>query len=146
MARALNIPLALGMLLVVALLAGCSFDWRMEFDNLFPCTWFKADIIFHYIGTVPVKAHPEIEFGVDSEWLENLWEEGDDFYARAYTAPNSPAPEWEEVELEGLQLEDCNLLMLEFWLHIPQDDDLRGVEGSFTATLELVQWNMYDEI
>ncbi|MBN1855954.1 MAG: hypothetical protein JW846_03270 [Dehalococcoidia bacterium] len=124
---------------------GQSFE--VKFNNLFPCVWFKADIVLHYIGSVPAKLSPTMEFGDESEWLAALWNmtSAPEFYMVAYKWEDAAGttPGWVMVDLEGLQLEYCDRVMIEWWIHVPQDNTLMNKTGGFTTTINMVQWNEY---
>jgi len=132
---------------VAACLQGSNQSFTVMFDNIFPCVWFKADIVLHYIGSIPAKLSPEMEFGADSGWLQELWEmdENPEFYGKAYKWEEIATGQfgWVPVDLEGLQLEYCDRIMLEWWLHLPQDNTLQNRSAEFTTTIDMVQWNEY---
>jgi len=138
--------------MLTSCLQGHNQSFEVVFDNLFPCTWFKADIILHYIGSVPARLLPSMVFSddPDSAWLEALWDMQVDpeFYMVAY---RGSIPEgaseivWEStpVDPEGLQMEFCDYLMIVWWLHIPQDNALMNKSARFTTTIGMVQWDKY---
>ena len=112
------------------------FDVDVIFDNLFPCIWFKADIVIEYTGTVPGKIN-DIVYGYDpvDDWIEPLIASGN-IYAVAYD------PAGNIVDL-GYQLHENDIIYVELYIHLPQEDYLMGLSGSFTATFIVVQWNEY---
>jgi len=126
---------------------GSNQSFTVKFDNIFPCVWFKADIVLHYIGSIPARLSPSMVFGDESDWLEALWNMGvePEFYMVAYKwiDDGTVTPGWYVVDLEGLQLEYCDRIMLEWWLHLPQDNTLQDRSAEFTTTIDMVQWNEY---
>jgi len=110
-------------------------DVEIIFDNLFPCIYMKADIDITYTGTVPGKIN-DIIFDYDPAcpWVFSLIEAGE-IYATARCD--------EKVVELGYQLHENDEIHIELWIHIPQDNDLMELSGSFTATFEVVQWNEY---
>jgi len=114
---------------------GGEYDVLVEFNNLFPCIWFKADIVIEYTGSVPGKINDiyyEATGGID--WITPLIASSD-IYATARC-------DGEVVEL-GYQLHEGDEIHIELWVHIPQNNDLMLKEAAFTASFEVVQWNEY---
>lgn len=112
------------------------FDVNVVFDNLFPCIWFKVDIVIEYTGTVPGRINDILySYTPENDWLEPLIISGD-IYATAKDASGNV------VEI-GYQLHENDLVFIELWIHIPQDNDLMLKSGAFTATFIVVQWNEY---
>jgi len=110
----------------------------VTYDNLFPCIWFKTDIEIKYTGSVPGKINDifyEVTEGDD--WITPLVIDGD-IYATARDEDGNI------VEL-GCQLHQNDLIFIELWVHIPQNNDLMLKEGSFEASFEVIQWNEYVE-
>jgi len=114
-------------------------DVNVYFDNLFPCTWFKADIIIKYTGSIPGRindiTYKYISNG-EGNWLYDLIESGD-IYATARC-------NGEVVDL-GYQLHENDEITIELWIHLPQQQDLQLRSGGFTASFEVVQWSEYPD-
>lgn len=111
-------------------------DVFVEFDNLFPCIWFKADIVIKYTGLIPGKINDIIySYTPEMDWLEPLIASGD-IYATARDEAGNV------VEI-GYQLHENDVIFIELWIHIPQDNDLMLKSGAFTATFIVAQWNEY---
>lgn len=130
-------------------IAGANQSYNVTFDNLFPCPDFCADIVIHYVGSVPARLSPEtvIPEGEDYDWLRNLWGT-ESFYMEAYRGSMNDTTgeiDWEDtpVDLEGLQLEYCDYVKIWWCIHIPQDNTLMNQRASFTTTIDMVQWNEY---
>jgi len=118
------------------------YDVDVIFDNLFPCIWFKADIVIKYTGSVPGKINDIIYSDPIAGWIEPLIA-GGHIYATARDE------EQNVVEL-GHQLHENDLIYIELYIHLPQywddgtpTDDLMLKSGGFTASFEVVQWNEY---
>ena len=145
----------------------------IEFSNLFPCIDFYVDVLFHYEGSIPVKinfADFDSVFGLggdNADWLHYLWnmhqiDSNFGIWVTAYRANadgtlilddnNEPIP----VDV-GTQLHYCDYVYLELHIHLPQwwDVDGDGIDeptdwlmlrnGGFTAHIEVIQWNEYEE-
>lgn len=118
-----------------AMLGTGDYDVEVVFVDLFPCIDFIADIEILYTGTVPGKINDiSFEVPVGYEWINELILSGD-IYATARC-------NGEVVEL-GYQLHEGDIIHIELHVHIPQDNDLMFLSGSFTASFEVIQWNEY---
>jgi hypothetical protein len=107
---------------------------EFTFTNLFPCQDFYVDMVLRYEGSVPGKVN-FAWIGSESEWLYALWDSGDIwFVARDATGA--------EVDL-GYQMHDGDLLFLELHVHIPQNNALMNLSGSFVGGLQVIQWNEF---
>jgi len=133
--------------------AGALIDDQVTvtYFNLFPSIDFIADILLHYEGSIPVKVNVANITSPD-QWMLGLCEQ---------YLPGDPAPPETGIWVvgyestidhtkgthipyaEGMQLHYCDYVLVEFIIHLPQDNDLMGLSGEFTATLEVVQWNEY---
>ena len=123
------------------------------YDNLFPCIDFKVDFLLHYDGSIPAKikvANP-VFTGDDAEFFNTL----------IWTLPDNP-PEnsycygemWTSdvygnkvdviPDLEGYQLHYCDYILIVITLHLAQDNALMNMDASFTAAIEVIQWNEYN--
>lgn len=112
------------------------YDVNVVFENLFPCIDFIADIEITYTGSVPGKINDiSFEVPVGYEWINELILSGD-IYATARDVNG------EVVEI-GYQLHKDDVIYIELHIHIPQDNSLMDLSGSFTATFEVMQWNEY---
>ena len=139
----------------------------IEFDNLFPCIDFYIDVLFHYVGSIPVKinyADFDTVFGDEGQepWLEILWDmyqnnpdAGFGIWITAYRADEEGTLliDYETGEYipvgVGTQLHYCDYVYLELHIHLPQywndepTDWLMNRDGGFTAHIEVIQWNEY---
>ena len=110
-------------------------DVDVYFENLYPCTWFKADFKINYTGTVPGRVNNiEYSYTPQNDWIDQLID-SNDIYA---TARHNGEP----VSI-GYQLHENDEITIELWIHIPQQQDLMLKSGSFTASFEVKQWNEY---
>ena len=109
---------------------------QMTFDNIFPTMEpIAADVLLHYTGSVPAHVvlleddvDPSIApYLVQTWWMLNATEE------------------WEETEIDGIQLHYCDLVYL--WVHLDPEllqdagKDAQGISGNFTKTVIVHQWN-----
>lgn len=110
------------------------FDVDFVFDNIYPCIFFKADFIVHYIGSIPVHLK-DISFEADP-WLEPYisWR------AYACTLEGDEYVKHEQVQI-GYQLHYCMYLYVDVIVKLPQDNSLQGLNGYFQGSLEVLQWD-----
>jgi len=115
-----------------------NYDVDFVFENIYPCIFFKADFIAHYIGSIPVHL-TGMTFNADP-WLEPYitW--------RAYSC------EWDEILEEfvigpqiqiGYQLHYCMYIYVEVIVKLPQDNNLQDLNGYFHGCLDVIQWDDY---
>ena len=115
---------------------GDDYDAMIVFDNLFPCKWFKAGIMIRYTGSIPGKIRKiEYNYNSENEWIETLIDSGD-FYIEIKDST-------ENVVDEGYQLHFNEEILIEFWLHLPQQQVLKSQSGDFSVSLEIMQWNEF---
>jgi len=113
------------------------FDVKVIFDNLFPCIWFKAGISIRYTGSIPGKISSiNYIYNSESNWIDALVS-NNDFYIHIKDSSDNI------VDL-GYQLHKNDEIFIEFCLHIPQQQELMNLSGSFTATFEIMQWNEFE--
>jgi hypothetical protein len=111
----------------------------MNYTNLFPCKWFKADFVIHYDGSIPAKLYADIlPDDTDSDWLLEL-----DNLLQVYKVEPDGAGGWIKGELvdQGHQVHKCNYTLWELSFHVPQSNDYQDRSGSFTARIGALQWN-----
>jgi hypothetical protein len=112
----------------------------ITYNNTFPTTSLVADIIVHYVGTVPAMVTANITSA--DQWLIDLWNGG---YAGAYGAIVNMTDGFDFiapiVELP-IQMHYCEYAKVWLWLDLPQDDTLMNRTGNFTATITATQWNL----
>lgn len=133
------------------------FDIKMIYDNLFPCIDFEADFIFHYDGSIPAKIDVAEIFPITGiDFLTYLWDypvPGFGAWVEAYRAYPIPADYetydeitgWdfgEQVDV-GYQLHQCDFVYVKLTIHLPQENDLQGLEGTFGGKIGVIQWNEY---
>ena len=121
-------------------------DVDFTFWNLFPCVWFYADFIFHYTGSIPVKIN-DIVFNFPGGIWDGYLEYDVVMYEAFYDAANNEYTWDDTVEIGlGWQMENCDYVYVEVWVHIIQLEgvnDLQGQTCDFDGSIELVQWNEY---
>ena len=120
---------------------GSEADVVFEFDNIFPCVDFCADVLIHYTGTVPAIVTADID--TDDAWLAELWNEG---HAKA-VAYWSDEDGTQGRVIEGpIQMHNCDYVIVKLCVKLPQDNNLQGLEGSFSGWIGAIQWNKADEM
>ena len=104
--------------------------FTVTFDNIFPNNIFYADVVFHYIGSIPVKIE---SFDID------------------ISGDLAPYVYWEAQHVGtgediGIcdQIHYCNSIHLDIICEIPQDNALQGLQGSGTVSIVLKQWDEVD--
>jgi hypothetical protein len=137
------------------------YDVDFIYDNLFPCIDFEADLIIHYAGSIPAIVDTAEIFS-DDVWLQELWAmyQADPaagfgawveaYHIQGFNATGAPTDNineivsWQmgpEVDPEGLQLHYCDYIYIKVVIHLPQDNDLQGLTGTFTGKIGVIQWN-----
>jgi len=106
-----------------------TYDVKMEWNNIFPCIDFMADIKVHYLGSIP---------GFVS--VNNLeWDAG--------FVQFIPYVTWQYYDSDGnvitefpIQMHYCDTIHIIVTIHLPQDDDLQGQHGEFWFDINAIQW------
>lgn len=111
----------------------------MTFDNIFPTGMIPivADVVLHYAGSVP--AHVV--------YTEEFW--GDDdlspYLVQTWFIWDRDLQEWIRTPMADIQLHFCDLLKLEVYLDPMALQlagwDAQGLNGGFTKTIFVHQWN-----
>ncbi len=108
----------------------------MFFNNVFPtCVPWKADAQLHYVGTVPGRITAvDIETTEEDSWLKDYL-----VIVMKYL-PGGSQPTNTTVGV-GTQLHYCDRFSLVVRLDpLPQDNDLQGLDASFTIKIKVEQW------
>jgi hypothetical protein len=146
--------------------AGGDYDVVMTYDNLFPCIDFEADFIVHYVGSIPAKINVAEIFsdtgdlypGSQLNFLDWLWAyhliPGNEAYGAWVEAYRCfPIFDTDEVTIigwnideaqpvdVGYQLHNCNYVYVKLVIHLPQDNLLQGLTGTFGGNIGVIQWN-----
>lgn len=113
------------------------YDAVIDFNNIFPCVEFKANIVFHYVGSIPAKITDIINFAWADQWLIDLAAMyPNDIYSEIYHY-HSVGPD----TIVGDQLHYCDRIKLEVVIKLPQDNDLQGLSAEGYAEIAVRQWN-----
>lgn len=109
------------------------YDVIIEFDNLFPCIDFIADIEFK-VGTLPVKVD-YLQYGVleGIDWMQPLIESGD-IWATMYDQDG-------DIIVLGSQIHPGDVITIEVHIHLIQDNIYQGKTGSGYCDIGIIQWN-----
>ena len=118
---------------------GKDYDVDMVWDNIFPCIDFTADVLIHYIGSVPAK--------VDFPIIE--WHQGRSlFYDYVTIKAFSYIKETDgtytkdfEITTWPYQVHECYNIGFEVTIHIPQNNDFQDKHGEFSFNIKAIQWN-----
>lgn len=102
----------------------------MTWDNIFPtCFPWQADTALHYAGTVPaVVSAIEVEYGPDSAWIEP--------YVSIFLNKKGVGP----VVLNETELYFCDILNLNVWVELPQDNELMSSSATMNIRIVVEQW------
>ena len=122
---------------------------KMAWNNIFPCTDFKADFIFHYDGSIPAKiALPTITWTVGGDIPVTFqafamnWDDANE----DQIATCDELTEDYEITVWPIQVHRCNFIMIVVTIHLPQDNLLQGdgddttFEHEFEFTVKAIQW------
>ncbi len=117
-------------------------DVVFEFDHLFPGVEFCADILVHYIGSVP--AYVSVDVDTEEPWLMDLWESG--YAVVNFYRSDADGERGDALDVdEPLQMHYCDYVIVEICVEIPQDNDLQGLTGSFSGSINAIQWSECDD-
>ena len=124
-------------------------DFKMTFDNLFPCIDFTADFVVHYEGSIPAKVNVA-DWVMYTDWLAELYAAGgvtiEAYRCNVETSDqpiginNQVTITDEEVTL-GTQLHYCDYVVVKLTLHLPQSNYWQGKTGEFAGKVGVIQWN-----
>ena len=122
----------------------------VDYYNLFPCVEVGVDLLVHYNGSIPGRIN-SIEFtgeSTGSSELDELLKAGTGYawgeMHRAVGDPRAGDPpiRGDVVEL-GTQLHQCDLVLVDLFIHLSQVQCLQDETGTVTYTVEVVQWDEY---
>jgi len=114
----------------------------VEYENLFPCIDFAADVTILYTGSVPGK--------INSINMIDPWPEvGDEEIIDDYTTivitiyDETGALIYQGDPYLGLQFHNGYTIHIVMTIHLLQDNTLMNLNGDFAVSVEVVQWNEY---
>jgi predicted ribosomally synthesized peptide with SipW-like signal peptide len=110
-------------------------DVVVTFDNIFPDIDFEADVTLTYNGTIPCKINDITYNFTNAPWIGE-WVRLGYIYATARDASGNAV-------LAGYQLHQGDTVHIIMHILIPEDNSLMSKSGSFSANLQVVQWNEY---
>ena len=132
----------------VNLKTGLPYDAAIEFNNIFPCIDFKADILFRYVGSIPCKLTYEwgwIGDVVDIPGEGNMdflkWLMLNDYMTCEFFAYNEVTGEFDILVSQNYQLHTDDYLELVVTIHLPQLNWLQGLSGTGYLEFNVIQWN-----
>ncbi len=109
------------------------FTW----DNLFPSIDFTCDLVWHYNGSIPVKAMIDWGLDAESDWLLP-------YLTITQTVIDSQdAERIGDCVWEGYQLHYSDVVKLEVTIHLEQLPELMNQEASGHLNITVIQWNEY---
>jgi hypothetical protein len=116
---------------------------NITYDNAFPTADLVADVIIHCDGSIPVIVTADIDSA--SPWLVELWNKGNaGFYAARVNITPSPWAFSVGDKITGpIQMHYCEYAKVWLYLDLPQNETLMGLDGTFTAHINAIQWNEY---
>jgi len=136
-------------------------DIGATYYNLFPCIDFNTDFIFHYTGSIPGRINTATIFPVTGSnypgdginFLTWLWNYHADhplfgawvtayFVTPIYGTDGVTITGWTQgapVDV-GQQLHNGNYVEVILTIHLPQDNNLQGLSGTFGGTISVQQW------
>ena len=119
-------------------------DVVVWFENLFPCVEFKANVVLHCTGSVPI----HVKAG-----LKALDEESEKLAMEILAGPEGvlkgegylsqdDGTTWTLVDLNTFtQMHHCERLKIVGVIKLPQADELMGRKGSFEVDINAIQYN-----
>ena len=124
------------------------------YDNLFPCIDFKVNYLFYYDGSIPAKIQvtDPLFTGDNADFFNGLiWTLPDPLanpvnsycYGEMWMSDADGNKLVNIEDLEGYQIHEGDYILLVITLHLAQNNDLMNMDASFTAEIEVVQWNEY---
>jgi len=134
------------------------YDAVLDFHNLFPCIDFMADIVFHYVGTIPAKIT-----NIDYDWTGELIDtDGDEIpdtdfidvlMQMAIDTGGAYGLTYSLYKLDkdtglytipidvGYQLHECDYIKIIVTIHLPQKNKYQDLAGTGYVEIDLLQWN-----
>jgi hypothetical protein len=106
-------------------------------DNAFPCQELTADFVIKYAGTIPVKVDAEITGTTGDALLLAPYTVVKFYWYNCVTHVIGA----EITDVVQMHENDCVYCVMS--LHLPQDNALMNLSGTFTAEINAVQWNEY---
>jgi len=117
---------------------------KVYYENLFPCIDFEADIVITYTGSIPGRIS---KITSNDEWPDTADETAMDQDAELIIEyKKADANNWVDLpvdELAGFQLHQGDQIHVILRIHLPQNNDLMGLTGSFEYEIEVVQWDEF---
>jgi len=110
---------------------GSTTDVYMEWNNIFPCIDFEANFVVHYAGSIP--AHLSIE-----DFCFTGFDFTDYMFWHYYYLDD--AGNWIEFTTFPIQVHNCDQIKIVLVIHIPQDNTLQGLSGTFGFNVYAIQW------
>ena len=125
-----------------------NYDVDMEWDNIFPCIDFIADVVVHYTGSIPAHiAQPTPTWIVGEQYFAGYTT----FKAYWYTTGKAnlntlgviDLHKGNEITTWPIQVHECQYVGIEVWIHLPQlpDNSLQDKHGEFNFNISSMQWN-----
>lgn len=127
------------------------YDAVVEFDNIFPCVDFTADILFHYKGSIPAKINllewdwegdevTKPDGTIIPDFITWLIDEGH-MTSGLYRcdADGNLLDPLGEIKI-GYQLHESYYFKLIVTIHLPQENWLQGLQGEGYLNIGMLQW------
>ena len=124
----------------------------VNITNLYPSLWVLEDFVIGSVGTVPVKLKVTLTVTDPDGVYDHMDMSWTVFLNGVSQASGSGKATVKGVDgelakikaaLEGIQLHECDVLVLYIDKHLQQEAPQDSQAASFTMTVEAVQWNMY---
>lgn len=128
----------------------------VDFHNIFPCSYFRADFMYHYTGSIPAKLTASDiimnnivngpNYPAGENWMEDLWDLDELYYTAYKVTPhfNNDGEVYASTIIEeiypGYQVHNCDYLIIVIWMHLPQNNIWQGCSGEFSIDLGAIQW------
>jgi predicted ribosomally synthesized peptide with SipW-like signal peptide len=125
----------------------------VTFDNLFPSIDFTADFLLHYAGSIPAKVEianlnytpvvgPDLSGYISLTYWMATWDPTTPSVAPTKVDYDPTTAEIDPIpSILGYQLHECNYILVEITIHLPQDNTLQGASGDLSGQIQVIQWN-----
>jgi len=116
----------------------------VTYENIYPSTVFKADILVEYTGSIPGRIN---SINPVDPWPDTDAEIAIDQHTNLHVSLLRVGSSWLDIsadDLLDLQLHQGDQLYLEMNIDLPQDNTLMNLGGSFEYQVEIIQWDEWE--
>ena len=107
---------------------------QMTWDNIFPGCKFKADAVFHYVGSIPAVVDNITCIIEPPPWIEDY------IQVQATIVDSEDEDRIGDIVCKGYQLHYCDYVELVVTIELPQDNDLMNRCAFAFCKITVAQW------